>query len=436
MFSQLFGNYLVEKEIITAEDYKAAIEQQMAVRVKLGTIAIADGLLTEEEVESINKMQMQYDMRFGDIAIDKEFLTAEQVDGLLKKQGNPYMQFIQVLMESSKMTATVLEKTLAAFQKEKGFSDDDMEALKNDNLDALVPIFAFSAKPYVTDLASLVVRNINRFITRDFYIGKIKHADSLDYRYLAGQKTVGKDTICLALAENEDDDAFALMASNFSGIAHEKTGEDAIDAISEFINVNSGLFASELSKKEIHMDMEPVFAYKDQTVKGDFYILPIYIENHKVNLIISVNAEMDMGQIPFTFTTNVNKVYEAKPDSMGTVLVVDDSKMSRTMLKNILEDVGYSVIGESTNGAEAVEAYKNNKADIVTLDITMPVMDGIQALKKLLAYDPNVKVIMITAAGQQSKLIEALKIGAKKFITKPFEKEEIIKNVDVVMREY
>ena len=143
-----------------------------------------------------------------------------------------------------------------------------------------------------------------------------------------------------------------------------------------------------------------------------------------------------MGQIPFTFTTNVTKVYEAKPDSMGTVLVVDDSKMSRTMLKNILEDVGYSVIGESTNGAEAVEAYKNNKADIVTLDITMPVMDGIQALKKLLAYDPNVKVIMITAAGQQSKLIEALKIGAKKFITKPFEKEEIIKNVDVVMKEY
>lgn len=436
MFSQLFGNYLVEKKIITAEDYKAAVEQQMAVRVKLGTIAIADGLLSEEVVESINKMQMQYDMRFGDIAIDKEFLTAEQVNSLLQKQGNPYMQFIQVLMESSKMTSTVLEKTLAAFQKEKGFSDDDMEALKNDDLDSLVPIFAFSAKPYVTDLASLVVRNINRFITRNFYIGKIKHTDSLDYRYLAGQKTVGNDTICLALAEDSDDDVFAFMASNFSGIAHAQTNEDAVDAISEFINVNSGLFASELSKKEIHMDMEPVFAYKDQTIKGDFYILPIYIENRKVSLIISVNTEMDMGQIPFAFTNNINQVYEAKPDSKGTVLVVDDSKMSRTMLKNILEKVGYSVIGESTNGAEAVEAYKKNKADIVTLDITMPVMGGIEALKQLLAYDPSVKVIMITAAGQQSKLIEALKIGAKKFITKPFEKEEIIRNIDVVIKEY
>lgn len=435
MFSQLFGKYLVEKNIITNEDYKTAIKQQLAVRVKLGTIAIADGLLTEEQVESINKMQMQYDMRFGDIAIDKELLTAEQIDGLLKKQGDPYMQFLQVLMESSKMSSTVLDKTLAAFQKEKGFSDSDMEALKKDDIDAMVPIFAFSAKPYVTELASLVIRNVNRFISRDFYIGRIRHTDSLNYRYLAGQKTVGKDTICLALAEENHDDVFALMATGFAGSEHTVTDEDAVDAISEFINVNSGLFASELSKKEIHMDMEPIFAYKDQTVTGDFYILPIYIEDRKVNLIIAVNAEMDMGQIPFTFTSNVNVEYEAKPDSKGTVLIVDDSKMSRTMLKNIMEEVGYSVIGEATNGAVAIESYKKNRADIITLDITMPVMDGIEALKQLLDYDSDAKIIMITAAGQQAKLIDALKIGAKKFITKPFEKEEIIKNVEEVIKE-
>ena len=102
MFSQLFGKYLVEKQIITNEDYKTALNQQMSVRVKLGTIAIADGLLTEEQVENINKLQMQFDKRFGDIAIEKQLLTAEQIGVLLKKQGNPYMQFIQVLMEASK----------------------------------------------------------------------------------------------------------------------------------------------------------------------------------------------------------------------------------------------------------------------------------------------------------------------------------------------
>ena len=435
MFSQLFGKYLVDKDIISIEDYKSAIKQQMTVRVKLGTIAIADGLLTEDEVESINKMQMQFDKRFGDIAIEKGLLTSEQIEELLKKQGNPYMQFIQVLIETSKLTATVLDKTLSAFQKEKGFSDSDMTALKNDDLDSLIPIFAFSAKPYVTDLAGLVIRNINRFITRDFYIGKIKHTNSLDYCYLAGQKTVGNDTIYLAFAEETDAGSFSTIATNFSGNVHETTTGDTFDAICEFINVNSGLFASELSKKDIDLDMKPVFAYKDQTVKGDFYVLPIYIEGRKVNLIIAVNSQVELGQTPFTYNLNENIVYDVKPDSKGTILVVDDSKMSRSMLRQILEEVGYSVIAEAATGEEAVKAYKEQKPDMVTLDITMPIMDGIDALKQLLEINPDVKAVMITAAGQQSKLIEALKIGAKKFITKPFEKEEIIANISEVMNE-
>lgn len=433
MFSQLFGNYLVEKEIITHDDYKAAIEKQLSVRVKLGTIAIADGLLTEDEVEAINKMQMQYDKRFGDIAIERGYLTDSQVDSLLAKQGNPYMQFIQALMEESKLSAAVLDKTLSVFQKEHGFSDSDMFALKNDNLDALIPIFAFSAKPYVTDLAGLVTRNINRFVTRDFYIGKIQHLNSLDYSCLAGQKTVGNDTIQLALAEESGDSAFALIASNFADESYTTAHADAFDAVCEFINVNSGLFASELSAKEIEADMEPVYAYKNQTIKGDFYALPIYVEGHKINLIIAVNTEVTMGETTFNYSTVDKVAYDVRPDSKGTVLLVDDSKLSRNMLRAILEDMGYSVIGEASNGAEAIEAYKQNKADLVTLDITMPVMDGIEALKQLLTIDPEVKAIMITAAGQQSKLIEALKLGAKKFITKPFEKEEIITNVSEVM---
>ena len=168
MFSQLFGNYLVEKDIIKKDEYTAAIQKQLSVRVKLGTIAIAEGLLTEDEVDTINKLQMQFDKRFGYIAIEKGLLTLEQIGDLLDKQGNPYMQFIEALTECTKLSASVLDKTLGAFQKEKGFSDDDMTALKNDNLDSLIPIFAFSAKPHVTELAGLVVRNINRFITRDF----------------------------------------------------------------------------------------------------------------------------------------------------------------------------------------------------------------------------------------------------------------------------
>ena len=433
MFSQLFGNYLIEKEIIKKEEYAAAIQKQLSVRVKLGTIAIAEGLLTEEEVDTINKLQMQFDKRFGDIAIEKGLLTLEQIGDLLDKQGNPYMQFIESLTECTKLSAAVLDKTLSAFQKEKGFSEADMTALKNDNLDSLIPIFAFSAKPHVTELAGLVVRNINRFITRNFYIGKIKHVDSFDYCNLAGQKTVGNDDIYLAFADADNKGAFTMLASNFSSEEHTEADGNAFDAVCEFINVNSGLYASELSKKDIDLDMEPVFAYKDQTVKGDFYVLPIYLEDYQINLLIAVNTEITMGETPFTYASKENIVYDVDPNAKGTVLLVDDSRMSRKMLKNLLEEEGYSVIAEAGDGLEAIEAYKTHKPDLVTLDITMPNMDGIEALTELIAIDPTVKAVMITAAGQQNKLIQALKIGAKKFITKPFEKEEVINNINEVM---
>jgi len=224
-----------------------------------------------------------------------------------------------------------------------------------------------------------------------------------------------------------------MIASNFSGEAHETASGDAFDAVCEFININSGLFASELSKNEEDFEMEPTFAYKNQAVKGDFYVLPIYVENRKINLVIAVNSQVDMGETPFTYATKDDIVYTANTDSKGTVLVVDDSKMSRKMLKAILEDAGYSVIADATDGEKAVEAYKQHKPDLVTLDITMPNMDGIEALKQILEVNSSAKVIMITAAGQQSKLIAALKYGAKKFITKPFEKEEVIANVAEVM---
>lgn len=433
MFSQLFGKYLVEKSVITDQDYRDAIERQLAVRVKLGTIAIAEGLLTEEQVESINEQQKQQDRRFGDIAVEKGLLTAAQVDSLVEKQGNPYMQFLQVLLESGRIKASTLDAQVSAFQKDRGFSDAEMNALKKDDIDALIPILAVSARPHVTELVGLIVRNLNRFVTRDFYIERMKRAHSLDYRYLAGQKMCGHNTVYLALAEESDNGAFVRIASGFSGAAHEHADGDAYDAVCEFINVTNGLFASQASKREIQLDMEPAFAYIDQSVQGDFYILPVYLEDRRIDVLIAVDSEVNFGDRPFYYTSVENTEHQINPDSKGSVVLVDDSRMSRNMLRAIVEEAGYSVVAEAGNGEEAIEVYRQYKPDLITLDITMPKMDGIDALKKLKEIDPSVKAIMITAAGQQNKLIEALKLGAKRFITKPFEKDDVIAGIDDVM---
>ncbi len=116
-----------------------------------------------------------------------------------------------------------------------------------------------------------------------------------------------------------------------------------------------------------------------------------------------------------------------------TFVVVDDAVFMRTLLKRMIEETdGYSVLGEGGNGYEAIEEAKKNQPDIMTLDITMPDMDGIQAVQEILKVSPKTKIIMVSAMGQQSMVIEAIKQGAKDFVVKPFDKSRVfqaIKNV-------
>lgn len=118
---------------------------------------------------------------------------------------------------------------------------------------------------------------------------------------------------------------------------------------------------------------------------------------------------------------------------MAKVLIVDDSRTSRKILRNLLEETGYEIAGEAVNGDEGYIKYKELAPDLVTMDITMPVTDGIQALQLIKHFDKDAKVVMITAAGQKEKMMQALKEGAAEFITKPFEKEEVINTISKVV---
>ncbi len=118
---------------------------------------------------------------------------------------------------------------------------------------------------------------------------------------------------------------------------------------------------------------------------------------------------------------------------MASILIVDDSRTSRKILKGILESEGYEVVGEATNGQEGYERYVELKPDVVTMDITMPVLDGIEALKKIKGEYPDAKVVMVTAAGQKTKMVEAVQNGANEFVSKPFEAEQLKKIIDKVV---
>lgn len=114
---------------------------------------------------------------------------------------------------------------------------------------------------------------------------------------------------------------------------------------------------------------------------------------------------------------------------MAKILVVDDALFMRTTLKKVLTDAGYNVVGEAENGQVAVARYQELKPDIVMMDITMPVMDGITALKEIKKVSPQSVVIMCTAIGQESSVMEAINSGAKDYIIKPFKPEKVIEAV-------
>lgn len=107
-------------------------------------------------------------------------------------------------------------------------------------------------------------------------------------------------------------------------------------------------------------------------------------------------------------------------------MIVDDMAFMRQMLKLILVDHGFSVICEAENGKEAINMYKNYKPDVVTMDISMPVMDGIEALKGIKGFDMNAKIVMCSAIEQQKIVFEAITAGAKDFVIKPFRSDRVV----------
>lgn len=111
------------------------------------------------------------------------------------------------------------------------------------------------------------------------------------------------------------------------------------------------------------------------------------------------------------------------------ILIVDDAAFMRTVLRNVFESNGYEVVGEASNGKEALDQYEKVSPDLVTMDITMPKVDGIEGCRRITEKHPNAVVVMCTAMGQKAMVIDAIKAGAKDFIVKPFESAKILEVV-------
>ncbi|MGE5558280.1 MAG: response regulator [Bacillota bacterium] len=120
---------------------------------------------------------------------------------------------------------------------------------------------------------------------------------------------------------------------------------------------------------------------------------------------------------------------------MATVLIADDASVIRIMLNSILTANGHTVVGEAITGTESVEKYKQLKPDLVTMDITMPELDGVAATKAIMDFDPEAKIIIVSAMGQKNMIVHAIQAGAKYYLIKPFTQEKVIETINAVLKQ-
>ena len=119
---------------------------------------------------------------------------------------------------------------------------------------------------------------------------------------------------------------------------------------------------------------------------------------------------------------------------MSTILISDDAKFMRMMLRRILEQEGHKIVGEASNGEEAINLYAKLRPELVTMDIVMPDPNGIECVRRIRQFDPHAKIVMVTALGQEAMVLEALKAGASEFVIKPFKSGKVILAVDKTLK--
>lgn len=293
MVSSIVGNYLMEKGLLTGEQFRDILNEQQKVRVKLGLIAVAEGLMTQEEADRVNQLQAVMDRRFGDIAVEKGYLTEGQVNSLLKKQGNAYLAFAQAMENQQLMTIEQLEQILLDYRCENNFTASDMDALKSDDVDSILPLFLPVDSEAYYGIAGTAVRTLMRLVDTGLYPDKAYIMQKTEDENGALQKVEGEKGFVSALGGKGN--ALQFTASVFGQEKFAAVDEDALDAIGELLNCINGLYVSECKDGSSLELMPPSFKTGIQGFESrKMLVLPIHIKNDCVDLMIAIGDEIEM----------------------------------------------------------------------------------------------------------------------------------------------
>lgn len=294
MVSNILGNYLVENNVITLEQFKDLIREQRKVRVKLGLIAVAEGLMTQEETNKVNRLQTVMDKRFGDIAIEKGYLTEGQVEALLKKQGNAYLIFAQALENQDLMTIEQLEQYMIDFQRDHNLTYSDMEDLKSDDVDRILPLYMPIEGEQYLNVIGTAIRTLLRCVDTNIYPEKAYLTKQCEADNGAVQFVESEHNITCALTGKGQ--ALLPIASFFGKEKFPGVNMDALDAIGELLNCINGLYATALSQGGISTELYPP-EYSDRISEirsEEMLVIPLHIMGQKIYFAAAIDQKIEM----------------------------------------------------------------------------------------------------------------------------------------------
>lgn len=255
MVEYIFGRYLVAADKISEDQLSAVIEKMDSVRVKLGLIAVAEGLMSLKQAEEVNRLQATMDKRFGDIAVEKGYLTDDQVSRMLKLQGNTYLAFAQAIIDTGYLTLEEMDGFLEKYRKDNGLSLTELDAIKSDDVERIVPLMMPEECKEYEEMVSLFIRSMIRLIDRHASMEKAEMVSTKDCSALAVQKMQGNGTMAVFVSEGNGGLKFA--ASKYGQMEFDELDEDALDSAGEILNCVDGLFATSESKNGRFWELLP-----------------------------------------------------------------------------------------------------------------------------------------------------------------------------------
>ena len=288
MFTQFFGQFLLNNDLISAEELNIVFHSIKSTRLRLGMIAIDEGLLTPSQVVDINDLQKKHDKRFGEIAVEFGYLTKENLEIILNMQQSEHLKMAQTIVDLGYMTLEEFAEAMNTYKKQHGISDESFDELKNGKVDEVIYNIIKTEDRVKKEYVTLFYKNIIRFITNDVYISEPeKLSGDEQYNYLFEQKIKGDQEIYTAYTANEK--ALISFSSKYAGETLEVVDEFTIDVCKEFLNLHNGLFAVNMSDKDLKFDLEIQSHKENYAPVGDnLYKIPFHTDLGDICLILSM----------------------------------------------------------------------------------------------------------------------------------------------------